>query len=105
MNRPAMLVGAFVLALSLAACAAGSAESAHAASGGALPQALLGFWHGLIAPVMLIVEVIDHFAPHALPWTVRFYEARGTGWAYDVGFYLGLAGSPVVFVSRWPRRR
>jgi hypothetical protein len=104
MRRPVKVLGSLAFLLVLGACAAGSAESAHAASGGVLSQALLGFWHGLIAPVMLIVEVINHFAPHALPWTVRFYEARDTGWAYDVGFYLGLAGSPVVFVG-WSRRR
>jgi hypothetical protein len=104
MNRSVKLVGSLALVLGLAAFAAGSAESAHAASGGLLSQGLLGFWHGLIAPVMLIVEVINHFAPHALPWAVRFYEARGTGVAYDVGFYLGLAGSPVVLVG-WSRRR
>ena len=44
---------------------------------------------------MLIVEVINRFAPHLLPWTVRFYETKGTGFAYDIGFYFGLVGSPV----------
>jgi hypothetical protein len=28
---------------------------------------------------MLIIELINRLAPHALPWTVRMYEARGTG--------------------------
>jgi hypothetical protein len=103
--KPSVKVAlALALVLALAACAAGSAESAHAASGGLLSQGLLGFWHGLIAPVMLIVEVVNHFAPHALPWTVRLYESKGTAWAYDVGFYLGLAGSPVALVG-WSRRR
>jgi len=92
------------LLLTLAACAAGSAESAHAASGGDVAQFFLGVWHGLIAPVMLVIEVINRFAPHLLPWTVRFYESRGTGVVYDVGFYLGLAGSPVVIFSRARRR-
>ena len=104
MKRSIKLAGALALVLAVAACAAGSAESAHAASGGWLSQGLLGFWHGLIAPVMLIVEVVNHFAPHALPWSVRFYESKGTGVIYDVGFYLGLAGSPVALVG-WSRRR
>lgn len=95
--------GAVVLILALCACAAGSAESVHAASGGDLSQFFLGVWHGLIAPVMLVIEVIDRVAPHVLPWSVRMYEARDTGVLYDVGFYLGLAGSPVIFVSRWSR--
>jgi len=54
---------------------------------------------------MLIIEVIDRLAPHVLPWTVRMYEAKGTDVVYDVGFYLGLAGSPVIFVSGWRRPR
>ena len=91
------------LGLALAACAAGSAESQHAASGGFLAQLLLGFWHGMIAPLMLIVEVIGKFAPHLLPWSVKFYESRGTGVVYDVGFYFGL-GSPLLAHTGWSRR-
>ena len=100
-----LIAGAVVLLLALGACVAGSAESQHAASGGVLSQLLLGFWHGLIAPVMLIIEVIDKFAPHLLPWSVRFYESRVTGVAYDVGFYFGLVGSPLVLGAGWSRRR
>jgi hypothetical protein len=81
-------------ALLLAACVAGSGESGQAASGGMLAQFFLGLWHGIIGPVMLIVEVVDRFAPHLLPWKVRLYETRATGVAYDVGFYLGLVGGP-----------
>jgi hypothetical protein len=105
MKRTLILLGLTGLALTLAACAAGSAESQHAASGGVLSQLLLGFWHGLIAPVMLIVEVVDKFAPHLLPWDVRFYESRGTGVVYDVGFYFGLVGSPVLAHTGWRSRR
>jgi len=100
-----ILAAAVGLALALTACAAGSGESEHAASGGILAQLLLGFWHGLIAPVMLIVEVIDKFAPHLLPWNVRIYEARGTGVIYDIGFYFGLVGSPLLAHSGWSRRQ
>ncbi len=103
MKRSIKIASAVVLVLALCACTAGSAESAHAASGGDLSQFFLGVWHGLIAPVMLIIEVINRVAPHALPWAVRMYEAKGTGVVYDVGFYLGLAGSPVIFVSGWRR--
>ncbi|HXQ15649.1 MAG TPA: hypothetical protein VN814_13595 [Caulobacteraceae bacterium] len=104
MKRTLIVVGLAGLVLTLAACAAGSAESQHAASGGVLGQLLLGFWHGLIAPVMLIVEVIDKFAPHLLPWSVRFYESRGTGVVYDVGFYFGLVGSPLLAHTGWRSR-
>ncbi|MBV9997418.1 MAG: hypothetical protein JO127_19625 [Caulobacteraceae bacterium] len=103
--RQAIRLAVFVFAaLALAACVAGSAESGHAASGGLLSGFLLGFWHGLIGPVMLIIEVINRLQPHLLPWSVRFYETRATGPAYDVGFYLGLVGSPLFAGSRWRAR-
>jgi hypothetical protein len=104
MKRALTIVGLIALGLVLAACAAGSGESEHAASGGVLSQLLLGFWHGLIAPVMLIIEVVDKFAPHLLPWNVKFYEARGTGMVYDIGFYFGLVGSPLLAHTGWSRR-
>jgi hypothetical protein len=104
MKRTLIVVGLAGVVLALAACAAGSGESQHAASGGVLSQLLLGFWHGLIAPVMLIVEVIDKFVPKLLPWSVKFYEARGTGVVYDVGFYFGLVGSPLLAHTGWSRR-
>jgi hypothetical protein len=105
MKRVLIVAGVGML-LALGACVAGSAESQHAASsGGLLSQLLLGFWQGLIAPLMLIVEVIDQFAPHLLPWSVRFYEARGTGVVYDVGFYVGLVSSPLLIGAGWSRRR
>ncbi len=104
MKRHAQILAIVLLGLVLSACAAGSAEAQHAAAGGVVSQLALGFWHGLIAPVMLIVEVINHFAPHLLPWSVRVYEPGATGVAYDVGFYVGLVGSPVLIGSRWSRR-
>ena len=104
MKRAFQITSAIVLVLALSACVAGSTESQHAAAGGVLSQLLLGFWHGLIAPVMLVVEVINKFAPHLLPWTVRFYETKATGVAYDVGFYFGLVGSPVLGAA-YSRRR
>ena len=105
MNAAVKIAGAVALTLVLAACVAGSAESQHAAAGGWIAQLALGFWHGLIAPLMLICEVINKFAPHLLPWQqVRFYEIKAAGVAYDVGFYVGLAGSPVAFL-RMSRRR
>jgi len=104
MSKTVKIVVAVAVVLALSACAAGSGESQHAAAGGPISQLLLGLWHGLIAPITLIVEVINKFAPHLLPWNVRLYEARDTGVLYDIGFYFGLAGSPVVVWGRWRRR-
>ena len=90
--------------LMFSACAAGSGEAHHAAMGGPIAQFLLGLWHGAIAPLMLVVELVNRFKPGFLPWTVRFYEARDTLAEYDLGFYIGLSASPIFAWSRWPRR-
>jgi hypothetical protein len=92
------------LLIALSACVPGSAESHHSASGGLLSQLLLGFWQGIIAPLTLLGEVINKFAPRALPWTLHMYESAGTGWAYDVGFYFGLLGGPGALLGGWSRR-
>jgi len=102
MGNAVRIAGAVGLCLALGACVAGGVESQHAASGGDISQLVLGFWHGLISPVTLIVEIINRFIPHALPWQPHVYEKTGTGVAYDVGFYFGLAGGPTVL---WGRRR
>jgi hypothetical protein len=104
MKQVARIACAAAAVLLLGACVAGSGESQHAAAGGWLSQLLLGFWHGVIAPVTLIGEIINAFAPHALPWTVRLYETKGAKVAYDVGFYLGLAGGPSILFTRGRRR-
>jgi hypothetical protein len=45
----------------------------------------VGYWHGLIAPITLIVSLFNA--------DVRVYETNNSGAWYDVGFVLGLAGS------------
>jgi hypothetical protein len=104
-RRAAKVALAVALLLALGACAAGSGESAHAADGGAISVLALGFWHGLIAPVMLIVELINKFAPHVLPWQVHVYETKAAGALYDLGFYFGLVGGPGVLWGGWSRSR
>lgn len=102
MKPSAKAVALTILLLALAACVAGSGDSAHAADGGFLSQLLLGFWHGLIGPVTLLVELVGRFLPHLLPWKAHLYETKAAGVAYDLGFYFGLAGGPVI---AWSRRR
>jgi hypothetical protein len=105
MNRFRSLALAVAFAALLTACAAGSADSAHAAQGGVLSQLVLGFWHGLIAPITLLIEVVRKLAPGVVPWPWRLYEVKNASVAYDVGFYLGLAGGPFALWSRRWRRR
>ena len=100
MTRATKAAAVILLMLTLAACVAGSADSAHTASGGFLAQFFLGFWHGLIGPVTLVVEIVGRFFPHLLPWKAHLYETKAAGVAYDFGFYIGLAGSPVIIWSR-----
>ena len=104
MKKALRTTALLAVVLALAACTAGTGESQHAAAGGALSQFLLGLWHGFIAPVTLIVEVVNHFAPHLLPWTLHMYEPRDTAMWYDLGFYAGLAGSPTFVWRGWSRR-
>ena len=104
MRKFGVIVVVTCSALLLAACAAGSAESSHAMAGGVLSQLVLGFWHGLIAPLTLLVEVIRKLAPGVVPWPWRLYELKNTSVAYDVGFYFGRAGGPAAVWSRRRRR-
>ena len=105
MKQTFKVVGALAIVLALSACAAGSPESQHAAAGGVLSQFVLGFWHGMIAPVTLIIEVVNLLSPHTLPWSTHLYEAKDTAVPYDVGFYLGLVGGPSIVWTGWSRRR
>lgn len=41
-----------------------------------------GIWHGWIAPLSLIVGLINP--------AVRVYEPSNTGWWYDFGFYMAI---------------
>ncbi len=41
-----------------------------------------GIWHGWIAPVSLIMGLVDP--------NIRVYEKINTGWAYDFGFYIAI---------------
>lgn len=50
---------------------------------GQVAGALLGLWHGLIAPV---TEVLSFFYPQ-----VQMYEVHNDGSQYNLGFLLGIA--------------
>jgi hypothetical protein len=50
---------------------------------GQVAQAAAGLWHGLIAPITL---VISFFEPD-----VQMYEVHNSGTAYNFGFFLGEA--------------
>lgn len=94
------------LLLVLSACAPGTGDSARAASGGIVSELFLGLWHGIIAPITLIVEIINALVPKLIPWRVHLYETKATGVFYDLGFYFGIASHPIALSrSRWRWRR
>ena len=102
MKTPSAKIAAVagLLLFSLAGCAAGSTDAHAAAAGGLIPEFFLGLWHGLIAPVTLIMEIANWLLPHVLPWKPQMFES-GTGVAYDIGFFLTVSGGPhFVLYSR-----
>ena len=99
-----MMPLALALALALSACAAGSHDAQQAAHAGGVSLFVLGFWHGLIAPLTLIVEAINAFASGSLPWSPRMYQ-EGAGVVYDIGFFIGIIAGPSIIWSGSLRRR
>ncbi len=97
--RLAVLLGGLLL---LAGCAAGTSDADHAVASGLVSQVVLGFWHGVIAPLTLLVEVARYFLPGVVPWAWRFYQTASSV-PYDVGFYIGITSGPSFLFSR--RRR
>ena len=50
---------------------------------GRVARAVAGLWHGLIAPVTLVISFFDS--------NVQMYEVHNAGSEYDFGFFLGEA--------------
>lgn len=103
-NNVGRCVALATLALGLSACAAGSTDAAEAAQSGGVSVFVLGFWHGLIAPITLLVSAINEFATGALPWSARMYQDGG-GVVYDIGFFIGVIAGPSILWTGSLRRR
>ena len=95
---------ATLLVLALGACAAGSTDSAQAVQSGGVAVFALGFWHGIIAPITLLVSMINEFATGSLPWAARMYQ-EGGGVVYDLGFFIGAIAGPSILWTGSLRRR
>jgi hypothetical protein len=94
-RRSLALVGLLCLVL-LASCLPGDGRN----SAGKPAGFFMGVWHGIVAPVSLVVQV---FKP-----SIRLYEVNNTGFWYDFGFWLALAsgtGGGTAAASRGTRRR
>jgi hypothetical protein len=100
MQRFAMPFVLTVIALTMTACVAGTQTATDFAATGPLPQVLLGFWHGLIAPFMLLYGFV---APYIVPgydqqWHV--YEGITAGFSYHLGFCFGVLVWPFFLLGR-----
>jgi hypothetical protein len=77
-----LAAGLVILALVLAACAAGpNPQVGVAPDGGSVAGFWLGLWHGIISPITFIISLFND--------KVSFYEVHNDGNWYDFGFVLG----------------
>jgi len=82
-----------LLALSATACVPGT-QRYHSRPAGFF----WGIWHGWIAPVSLILGIINP--------VYKVYECRNTGWWYDFGFYIAIiSGFGGLSLSRRKKRK
>lgn len=94
MRRTSTAASLIVLVFVLAACAASQAPDATVAGA---PGFLLGFWHGLIAPVAFLISLFTD--------AVRVYAVPNLGRWYDFGFMLGIGGFSGGLFAGSRRRR
>ena len=82
MSRRKLIVSLMLMALLLAACAAGAnPETGNPGVDGDVAGFWLGLWHGLIAPIAFLVSLFSD--------TVSIYEVHNNGNWYNFGFILG----------------
>ena len=82
MRRPAFALLMIAIVLALAACAAGANPSVNTLPDeGTIAGFWLGLWHGIIAPVTLVVSLFND--------SVNVYEVHNNGGWYNFGFVLG----------------
>ena len=90
-----------ILLLMMAGCTAGPNPQADTPDKqGQVAGVWLGLWHGLIAPVTLVISLFDK--------NVQMYDVHNNGNWYNFGFLLGMAvffgaGSGGLVSRRWRR--
>jgi hypothetical protein len=83
MKNNLLVIGALLIWLSLAGCAAGPNEMAgQPAEDGRVAGFWLGLWHGFIVLFTFLVSLFSD--------GVHFYEVHNSGGWYDLGFVLGV---------------
>ncbi|MBS3946313.1 MAG: hypothetical protein KGZ42_12490 [Melioribacter sp.] len=77
------------LALNISSCMPGSVAMNEKSPAGFF----MGVWHGWIAPVSLVVGLLNP--------SIKIYEKENTGWWYDLGFYVAIiSGFGGISLSR-----
>jgi hypothetical protein len=75
-----LLIAGILLALG---CAAGSnPDMGTPTDGGSIAGFWLGLWHGFILFFTFIISLFNH--------NVGVYEVHNSGWAYNLGYLLGV---------------
>jgi hypothetical protein len=116
MKKILALVLLVVLLVTLAACAPGSKvkldksnteiqfttpgpnpERDKPAESGLIAGLAMGFWHGLISPVTLIMSFLNP--------AIQMYEVHNNGAMYSLGFLLGVAIIFLILGFSGGRRR
>ena len=96
-----------VIALTLTGCLAGSPEADQLVSTGWPGSLILGFWHGLIAPLSFLMEQLQNNYPgvlHTLPYEFwgpwHIYDTHNASFVYNIGFCFGLFFLPSFIWAR-----
>ncbi|HUT99635.1 MAG TPA: hypothetical protein VM054_11255 [bacterium] len=84
--------------LTFAGCAAGNVEHFN---GDSPADFWAGLWHGFILLFSFIISLFTD--------TVKVYEAANVGWAYDLGFLLGViifwrGNGEIIRTRRWKKK-
>jgi hypothetical protein len=84
LNKVLIIGLAALMVMALVGCAAGPNDQAGTEDeDGKVAGFWLGLWHGVIAPITLIISWFSD--------TVSMYEVHNNGGWYDFGFMFGLA--------------
>lgn len=93
MKKNAALLLLLLLAIFLSGCLPGDGTNTANKPAGFL----WGIWHGLIAPISLIISLFKE--------NIGIYELANNGWQYNLGYLLAIGGSSGGTVHYRKRRR
>ncbi len=100
MSRVGTIVVVCALGLFLAGCIAGTPEATNVMAAGDGAALVLGFWHGMIAPVTFLVSMVGVYHPGLIAGGVRVYQGATVGFSYNLGFCFGLFFWPFFLLWR-----